>query len=220
MAMPNGMSYKEFKIGARGGQMVRLSYAASLFKARKINVTDKDEKFSPTLIFKKTDKEIVDLCKQAIIDCAVAKWGDVAKERLKSGLIKNPILDGGKSVNKKTGKLNEGMSDEVFYIRPSSGAEMPPKVIYRSPNIQATLEEVYSGCFGAAVINAYWWEHPTQGDGVSFGIKMFQKLADGPRIGGGPVDAAKYYEEVVDEDAQGSAPEETHEGAGSAALFA
>lgn len=223
MSMPNGMTYKEFRIGEKGGDMVRLSYASGLFKARKINANDKEEKFGATLIFPKKSKKIVELCKQAVIDCAVAKWGDVAKERLGSGLIKNPILDGGKCINKKTGKLNAGMSDDVFFIRPSSGLEMPPQVIYKSPNVQAKQDEIFSGCYGAAVLNAYWWEHPTQGDGVSFGIKLFQRLAGDPATdrlgGGGPVDAAKYFE-TVDEDAQGPAPDDAQGSEGSSQLFA
>lgn len=223
MAMPNGATYTEFKIGSKHGNMVRLSYAGGLFVPRKASETDKVEKYGGTLIFAKTAKDIIDLCKQAVIDCAVAKWGDGAKERLKDESIKNPILDGGGKAgkSKKTGKFNPGMSNDVFFIRANSGLDMPPQVFL--PNKQEvdprTKNKIYSGCYGAAVINAYAWENDKGGLGVSFGIKMFQKLEEGDRLGGGPVDPTKYFE-TVDEDAQGSAPEETQEGAGSGALFA
>ena len=76
---------------------------------------------------------------------------------------------------------------------------------------------MYSGCYGKAVLNAFAWYNEQNGDGVSFGIQMFQKLQEGERLGGGGgVDASQWMETVVDE---GPAPEATRSGAGAGGLF-
>ena len=67
------------------------------------------------------------------------------------------------------------------------------------------------------MLNAYTWDHPKNGRGVSFGISMFQKLQEGERLGGsGGVDTDKFFESVADE---GPVPEDATTGAGASGLF-
>ena len=105
------------------------------------------------------------------------------------------------------------MGPDVFFIRVQANEDRPPVVRFKDPNIPATQDEVYSGCFGFAVVNAFAWTNPQNGDGVSFGISYFQKTRDGERIGGsGQVDPEKWHEKIED---NGDAPDVGDGGAGN-----
>ena len=194
--------------------LCRVSFAGSLFKPR-AQMEGGVEKYGCTLIFEKScDRSALDTAVKNVI---VAQWGDKGLERAKAGLIKSPFLDGnGKEArNKKTGELHPGFGPDVFFLRVQSIRQ--PVLRYKSEHIPATEEELYSGCYGKAVLNAFAWNNVQNGDGVSFGIQMFQKLQDGESLGGsGGVDADKWMETIADE---GAAPESTKGGAGAGGLF-
>ena len=194
--------------------LCRVSFAGSLFKPR-AQQEGGVEKYGCTLIFPKTcDRTALDNAVRSVI---VAQWSEKGLERAKAGLIKSPFLDGnGKEArNKKTGELHPGFGPDVFFLRVQSIRQ--PVIRYKSEHIPATEDEVYSGCYGKAVLNAFAWTNAQNGDGVSFGIQFFQKIKDGDRLGGsGGVDAAQWMESVPDE---GAAPEATRGGAGAGGLF-
>jgi len=194
--------------------LCRVSFANSLFKPR-AQQEGGVEKYGCTLIFPKTcDRTALDNAVRSVI---VAQWSEKGLERAKAGLIKSPFLDGaGKEArNKKTGELHPGFGPDVFFLRVQSVRQ--PVLRYKSEHLPATEEEIYSGCYGKAVLNAFAWTNAQNGDGVSFGIQFFQKIKDGDRLGGsGGVDAGKWMESVPDE---GEAPEATRTGAGAGGLF-
>ena len=194
--------------------LCRVSFAGSLFKPR-AQQEGGVEKYGCTLIFPKTcDRTALDNAVRSVI---VAQWSEKGLERAKAGLIKSPFLDGnGKEArNKKTGELHPGFGPDVFFLRVQSIRQ--PVIRYKSEHIPATEDEVYSGCYGKAVLNAFAWNNPQNGDGVSFGIQFFQKIKDGDRLGGsGGVSAASWMEAIPDE---GEAPEATRGGAGARGLF-
>jgi hypothetical protein len=194
--------------------LCRVSFAGSLFKPRAQKPGDV-EKYGCTLIFEKNcDRKAMNDAVQGVI---VAQWGEKGLDRAKAGLIKLPFLDGaGKEArNKTSGEINPGFGPDVFFVRVQS--IRAPVLRYKSEHMPATEEEIYSGCYGKAVLNAFAWNNPQNGDGVSFGIQFFQKLQDGERLGGsGGVDAGKWMESVPDE---GEAPEATRGGAGASGLF-
>lgn len=195
--------------------LARLSYAMGLFKPRAQEGSAK-EKFSCTLIFPKADRKVLE---EIVAKIIVDEWGPKGIEKAKAGLIKSPFLagDGKEARNKQSGDLHPGMGSDVFFIRVQANADRPPWVRWTDPNKQETEANVYSGCYGKAVLNAFCWNHPTNGDGVSFGISGFQKLQEGERIGGsGGSDPAKWVEQVED---AGEAPIETQGGAGAGGLF-
>ena len=195
--------------------LCRLSYAGGLFKARAAEGGGK-EKFGCTLIFSKADRPVLE---KVVAELIVKQWGPTALEQAKKGLIKSPFLagDGKEAHSKKTGELHPGMGADLFFIRPGANADRAPTVIWKDTNKQETEATVYSGCRGKAVLNAYCWDHPQNGRGVSFGLQMFQKLEEGERLGGsGGVDAEKWAETVEDADA---APEAAQTGAGAGGLF-
>ena len=180
----------------------RLSFAQTLFKARAQD--GGKPKYGCTLIFTKEHKAALE---KQVAKVITDQWGPAGIEKAKNGLIKSPFLagDGKEARNKSTGELHPGMGPDVFFIRVQANEDRPPVVRYKDPNIPATQEEVYSGCYGFAVINAFAWTNPQNGDGVSFGISYFQKTRDGERIGGsGPVDPEKWHEKIED---NGDAPD-------------
>lgn len=194
--------------------LCRIAFANTLFKPR-AQSEGAVEKYGCTLIFPKSAD--LSVMQNALRGVIVGQWGDKGLERAKAGLIKSPFLagDGKEARSKKSGELHSGFGPDVVFIRVQS--IRAPLVRWKSENIPATEDEVYSGCYGKAVLNAFAWTNPQNGDGVSFGIQMFQKLQEGERLGGGGgTDASQWMETVVDE---GPAPEATRSGGGASSLF-
>jgi hypothetical protein len=135
----------------------RLSYASGLFKPRAVPNPDGSpgrEQYGCTLIFPLAAlKELEKVVAKVIVD----EWGEKGLERAKQGLIKSPFLagDGKEARNKASGELHPGMGPDVFMIRPNSGKDNPPQIIWKNPNVQETEAPVYSGCYGKDVLNAY-----------------------------------------------------------------
>lgn len=211
-------------------QSLLLSFAPNLFTARP-NEYGK-LKYGCTLIGQQTDVS-KPVCKMeegggfklmSMEDIfqyvAVKQWGDKALKRIEDGLIKSPFLDGGgkQARNKDTGEYNPGMGAGKFFIRPGANEDRPPSVSSTSHTFTPAKEaDVYSGCIGFAVLNAFAWHHDKNGDGVSFGIQAFFKQEDGERIGGsGKINPDKWTETVAD---TGEAPGETKTGGGAKSLF-
>lgn len=192
----------------------RVSYAQGLFVARAQD--GGKPKFGCTLIFPNSARAELE---KYVAKAIVGQWGDNGIERAKKGLIKSPFLagDGKEARNKDTGDINPGLGPDVFFIRPTANADRPPVIRFKSENTPATPEEVYSGCFGFAVLTAFTWKNPQNGDGVSFGLQFFQKKRDGDVLGGGgPVDPSKWHEKIED---AGEMPDSAKSGAGAAGLF-
>lgn len=196
-------------------ELCRLSYARGLFTPSAVT-KGADEKYNATLIFPKTSKPALE---KIVAKLIVEAWPNKGIERARAGMIRSPFLagDGKEARNAKTGDINPGLGPEFFFIRVQSGKDKPVSVIWKSPNVQETETNVYSGCYGQAILNAFAWDHPTGGDGISFGISIFRKTAEGDRLaGGGPADPDKWFEKIED---VGDAPQETRNGGGASSLF-
>lgn len=210
----------------------RVSYAQSLFKARKQgDGPTAKEKFGATLIFPKAalvekilqpqgeySGKMISL-QDIVAECITGEWGEKGLAKAKAGLIKSPFLagDGKEARSKESGELHPGMGPDVFFIRVQANADRAPKISASATAfIPATEEDVYSGCYGFAVINAFAWSNPQNGDGVSLGINMFFKKSDGERLGGGGGGNPDAWTESVE---TGAAPDTTKTGAGAGGLF-
>jgi hypothetical protein len=199
--------------------MCRLSYARGLYKVQEGKDGGKP-KFRVTLIFPKTDLVVLEPYVRNVI---VEEWGDAGLKKAAASLIRSPFLkgDGKEAHNSTTGELNPGLGPEVFFIRATAEPDHPPFVSWKDPNIQMTEQDVYSGCYGKAVLHAFTWPKKggsaVGGQGVTFGIEGFQKLREGDRLGNaGGTNPEKYHETVED---LGDAPAETQGGAGAGGLF-
>lgn len=216
-------------------QNVRLTFA-NLFRPQKhddgklsFNCTLLYPKALPALVGVKADGGTVNV---PDLVAAVVKeaWGDAGLELARSGVIKTPFLDGDgpQAVSKKTGKRHAGFEGHKFIrvARPKfavTDAPNPPELYGATLGADGKLvkltqpSEMYSGCYVHAVINAFAWEHPQSGKGLSFGLQMLQFAKEGEKLGGdGGPDAGAFF--------QGAAPTEkpaaVANGAGAGGLFA
>lgn len=208
----------------------RVSYARDLFKARvQGDGPTAREKFGATFIFPNAalrekvlqpgGGKMISM-EDLVAECIKGEWGEKGLQRAAQGLIKSPFLrgDGPEARNKETGELHPGMGADVFFIRASANADRPPKISSSATAfLPATEEDVYSGCYGYAVLNCFAWHNDKKGDGVSFGVQMFFKRADGDRLGGGGGGSPDAWVETVPD--IGAAPAATQNGAGAAGLF-
>lgn len=193
---------------------MRLAFAKGLFE---LQTTQRGTKqWNCTLLAPKgVDRSVFE---KAALDAATEEWGDKAVQMLKDGLIKSPFLDGdgaqGKS--KKTGEPHPGFPGHWF-IRCTSGEDYRPKLVNQKVLPITSKDELYSGCYVFAVLNAFTWINDQQGKGITFGITMLQKAKDGERLGGsGGGSPEEHFEVIPDE---GDAPAETKKGDGAAGLF-
>lgn len=175
--------------------LMRISYAFGLFTPQKDDKGNPTEKYTTTLILPKSDEAGMKLLQGLVAETVMGQWGEKGVERFKKGLIKSPILDGAsKSALDKDGEHKPGMSDDVIFIRPITYRK--PKV-FNAQVMPASEDEVKSGYWGYAALNALAWHNPSNGDGISFGIDMFQVVkADEVLGGGGGADPDKFFEAV------------------------
>lgn len=140
----------------------------------------------------------------AALAAAVEEWGEKAKDMIKSGVIKNPFLDGDgpQGHSKSTGEPHKGFPGTTF-IRCTSGADFKPKVFDRRRNPVFEKEECPSGSKVYGVVNAFTWENPQNGKGITFGISIVQvvKKAEGDEIlgGSGGPDPDRFLDVIDDE---------------------
>ena len=196
--------------------LARIAFADNLFTPQQRDNGKKQ--YGCSLLWPKgTDLSAL---QNAALEAAKEEWGDKAIEMIKNEIIKNPFLDGDskQGKNKQTGEAHAGFPGTTF-IRVISGEEYRPKLVNQKVLPITSKEELYSGCFGYAVVNAFTWENKENGKGISFGVSMIQKAKDGERLGGGggvDVDVDKWAEKIDDE---GEAPAETKTGQGAGGLF-
>lgn len=194
--------------------LARLAFADSLFKPQE---NDKGKKsWNCTLLFPKSNP--LTALKELCVKACTEEWGDKAIGWIKDGTIKTPFLDGdGKQGrSKKTGEPHAGFPGHTF-IRLQSGEDYRPKLVNQKVLPIASKDELYSGCYVYAVVNAFTWENKENGKGASFGVSMIQKAKDGENLGGGgDRDPSQYFDAIADE---GEAPASTKAGAGAAGLF-
>jgi hypothetical protein len=198
--------------------LARLSRVA-LFKPRD---REGKMKYEVNLLFPK-DADLSEI-KTAVIEAAKAEWGDKAVELLKKKVIKQPILDGDgeQGVSKKTGEQYKEL-EGMWFIRCSSNLQ--PALFSKQVTAAQEGKDLYSGCFGYAVIHAYTWENDKNGKGVSIGLSMVQMARDGEKLGGTPADPSKFFDKIDTSDAGGSDDQSGGDGGGdedddgAAALF-
>lgn len=194
--------------------LARLAFAQGLYE---LQTTQSGRKqWNCTLLFLKS-ADLSPLHNLAL-EAAIEEWGEKAKQMIKDGIIKSPFLDGdgkqGKS--KKTGEPHAGFPGHTF-IRCTSGEDYRPKLVNQKVLPITSKDELKSGDYVYAVVNAFTWENKENGKGITFGVSMLQKAKDGESLGGsGGGDPTEHFETIADE---GDAPEETKAGAGAGGLF-
>lgn len=137
------------------------------------------EKYSVMLLIPKSDKVTLAKMKEAI-QAAKDTW--VAKGKKLPAQLKSTLHDGD-GLNPSGDPY--GPECAGHYVMNVSSTRKP--VVVYADRTQITEEsEIYSGCYGRAIINFYVYD--SQGNrGVSAGLMGIMKLSDGEPLGGGIV---------------------------------
>lgn len=170
---------------------VRLSYT-QLFEPKAID--GGAPKYSVTLLIPKSDAATVGAI-QAAMKAAAEKF------REKNGaaaLPAQPItpMHDGDGLKPSSGEPYGPECKGCYVLAVSCGAAQPPLVVDAFGNDITDPNEVYSGCYGRAIINFYGYNNRKKGIGA--GLLGIQKLHDGEPLGGARASADDFMDGYVD----------------------
>ncbi len=167
----------------------RLSYA-SLFKKSLPKGETNQEKatYNTTLLF----KDGVDLTEivKLVEEAAVAKFGADYKGKIK---VKKPFI---KITDEDFPKMKD-LREKGFTTMIRLSTKTQPQVILAN-KMNASESDAYSGRWAACTVNAYAWDHPTGGKGISLGLQNVQLLDHDERLGSARGEAADQFEDLGD----------------------
>lgn len=171
---------------------VRFSYC-SLFEPRAA-VAGGQETYSVTLLIDKSDKHTLSKIKAAIAEAKQNYLQKNSGKKLPSEL-KTTIHDGD---GERPNGGDFGPECKGCYVMTVSSRNKPVLVDKNKTPI-TDPQELYSGCYGRAIINFYVYD--TNGNkGVSAGLNGVMKLHDGEPLSGGIVTDADWDDGWEDED--------------------
>ena len=170
---------------------VRFSYL-NVFQARAINDGDQP-KFSVTLLIPKSDKATVTKIK-ATMEAAKTSYMQRNSGKKLPANLKHTMHDGdGERPN--GGEFGEECAGHYVMTVSSKNA---PVLVYADKTPITEPKELFSGCYGRAIINFYVYD--TNGNkGISAGLNGLMKLYDGAPLGGGVVTDSDWDDDWEDD---------------------
>lgn len=171
---------------------VRLSYC-NLFQPRAAQ-EGAQPKYSVTLLIPKSDKATIQKIKAAMEEAKTKYLASSNGKKLPASL-KSSLHDGdGERPN--GGEFGEECKG-CYVITVSSNNK--PVLVHADKTPITESSELYSGCYGRAIINFYVYD--TQGNkGITAGLNGVMKLYDGEPLGGGVVTDSDWDDDWDDED--------------------
>lgn len=172
--------------------LVRFSYPA-VFSPK--SVKGSEEKYSVSIIIKKTDKEQIAAIKKAIQEA----WENGrAKGYFKALLIpdeKSPLKDGDNRKNNEGEIIEDPAYEGCMYV--NAYAKQRPGLVGLDPNKPITNpDEFYPGCYGRVTINFYPYGEGKKG--VACGLNNIQKLKEGDRLDGRKAASSDFDDDYAD----------------------
>lgn len=169
---------------------VRFSYV-HVFKPEAIE-GGADEKYSVSLLIKKSDKKTLTAIAKAIKAATEAGKNTVFKGKVPANL-KTPLRDGDED------RPDDDNYAGCFFVNANSSGKRPrPGILDRYKQPITDEEQFYSGCYGIASVNFYAYD--TAGNrGIACGLNNLMKVRDGDFLGG-RASAESDFEEVELED--------------------
>lgn len=170
---------------------VRFSYC-HLFEPHAMSEEDSNKKYSVSVLIDKDNEETIELVKKAQKAAAekgrTKLWGGKLPAKLKM-----PLRDGDED------RPDDEVYENCMFFNASN--TRAPKVVYKDPDglglMNATEEDVYSGCYGAVTVNFFPYDsHGNRGVAASLGNVI--KLRDGERLGGGGESAEDSFGDLDD----------------------
>ena len=170
---------------------VRFSYL-NVFSPRAIE--DEPAKYSVTLLIPKNDKATLTKIKEAMEAAKIAFSAKRSGKKLPSNL-KHTLHDGD---GERPSSGEFGKECKGHYVMTVS-SKNPPVIVYSDKTPITDPRELFSGCYGRAIINFYVYD--TNGNkGISAGLSGLMKLYDGEPLGGGVVTDEMWNDDWEDED--------------------
>jgi hypothetical protein len=142
-----------------------------------------DEKYGLTLIFD-NKKDLANLKQN--VDAYIKENGLEGKK------LEMPWKSGDEKADK-----DDAYEDLRGKILVNCKTKFKPAVVDAARIPIDNQDEFYSGCYVKAVISPYKWTYKKR-EGISFNVDAVQKVAEGERLGGGPINVDDYFE-VVEE---------------------
>lgn len=168
----------------------RLSYA-HLFQPHAPNETA-DPKYSATILIPKTDTTTLERIQQAINN-AVTDGVDrnIFKQPIDPAHTKYPPLRDGDSLT-DSGEPRGAEYAGHWFIAAKANTNRKPMVV--DGQLQPVIDEseVYSGCYVNAAIQFYAYVN-SGNKGIAASLVGVQKVTDGERLGGEPVEASDVF---------------------------
>lgn len=141
------------------------------------------------LAFEPKDVEGEGTIEDALIDAAIAEWGDAAEDWFIDGKIKSPFLSGDKLAQKRAEKGKEGDAYKgKIVIRANTiynfnGQDAPGGIQVYDENVKqvtaANRQAIYPGCFGQAAVTISPYLDNAGEKALKFYLSAFQKTGDG-----------------------------------------
>lgn len=151
-------------------------------------------KYSVTLLIPKTDKNTIAKIKAAIEAAKTAYLQKHSGKKLPSAL--KTTLHDGDGERPNGGEF--GPECKGHYVMTCS-SNNKPVIVYADKAPITEASELYSGCYGRAIVNFYVYD--TNGNkGVSAGLNGIMKLSDGEPLSGGVVTDSDWDDDFEDED--------------------
>lgn len=171
---------------------VRFSYC-NLFHPRPV-VEGAPPKYSVTLLIPKSDKKTLDAIDAAIV-AAKAQFAEKNKGKGLPAKCKTTLWDG-------DGENNSGepFGEECHGCMVISvNSNRKPLVINRMKQVITDEDEVYSGCYGQAIINFYGYDVPGN-KGVTAGLNGIMKVKEGERLSGSRISVSDFDDSEFGDD--------------------
>lgn len=152
------------------------------------------EKYSVTLLIPKSDKRTLDKIKAAQ-DAAVEVFKAKNPGKKLPANLPTTLRDG--DGLKENGDEYGPECKGCMVISVTSSAERKPVIVYGDKTPMTEPTEMYSGCYGKAVINFFVYN--TAGKvGITAGLNGIMKLEDGEPLSGGIVTDADWDDDEDD----------------------
>ncbi len=189
----------EYRTEHKTSPLMRISFAHNLTKPRKDDKHPDRKRYGATLILPVSDVAGLKMLQGMVAEVVTGQWGEKGVDRFKQDLIKNPILKGDSKAarSKKSGEIHEGLGPDVVFIRAISNE---PVSCFDKKRLPISNDKVLSGYWGKAVLNCFSWHTDENGDGISFGISMFQMIREDETLGVASRNPDDYFEALSDDE--------------------
>lgn len=170
--------------------LVRLSYV-HLLEPREDSDGGKP-KYSVSLIIPKDDTKTITAINRAI-DAAIEEGKgklDPKKGAPKKSMLKLPLRDG------DLDRADAAYANSFFL---TANSTTQPTLVDRKRQPITDTDELYSGCYGYAIVSFYAFAVP-ENKGIACAIEAVQKVKDGEPLGHTPLSADVFDELEDDED--------------------